>query len=231
MRSNPRPPKKARPPKVIGPWHINDRQLLSDLLRDAVAEYGGQRQAAYIVGISQTVLSRLMSGSQDELDEINGLRLHVLIPKEKHHLLRDVFFPEEWHVLMGQFNHWADTSLRRASYGLGRRLVRTPTGFEVRHDSPETHTPSARDNERALLWRYVRFWSRKQRELIRDAEQILSQHGPKLRALALARILDPLLEAPESGFVQWSWREWRLKDYERLERFVEFGLQREKLLC
>jgi hypothetical protein len=212
----------------MGPWHINDRQLLSDLLQAAVTQYGGQRRAAHIAGISQAILSRLLACTQGELDEHTGLRLHTLVLEEQHHRLRDVFFPEAWGVLMDQFNQWLDTSLQRASLGIGTRLVRTPEGFAVRQSYAQV--PSLRDKERALLWRYVRFRSRKQSELIRDAESMLGQHGVKLWTLTLTRILDPLLNTQESGFVQWSWREWRLTDYKRLEQFVELGLRREKLL-
>jgi hypothetical protein len=90
----------------------------------------------------------------------------------------------------------------------------------------EHEPPTAwRQSEREDLLKAV---SNRCRRMLEDFRAFLDRFGHEEQAeLAIARILDPLVDAPESGFIQRSWRELSTGD---LERFVRAGIVREKLL-
>lgn len=220
-------------------WPVYDKELLAKLATAAIADrFDSLRDAARHTELSIAFLSRITNKNNKkrlkQIGDDNFFKLHALIPEDQHHLLDQVFIPAGARVLSVQYESWIQTALAVVSQGTGSRLVRTAEGFKRGSmytrflDAFANSGQTVRDDERAALWEYVRS---KKHGLVEEAERLFYEHPePHYRTLALARILDPLLNAPESGFIETSWRELALDHPDQLFEFVGLGIKREKLL-
>lgn len=207
-------------------WRIHNSRLLGSLVRDAISErFGTQREAARQTGINQTLLSRLANETHDEIDVGNFIKLHSLIPEGHHGDLDLAIVPRGARLLGRRYSVWLGRSLQIASTGVGDRLIRTADGYKTRHYRSDEGEETWRDYERSALWRYVR---RRSPHLHREAEKVFRRHADP--RLPLTRILDPLINSPESGFIERSWRELRAANYTILEQIIELGIRREHLM-
>ena len=204
---------------------ISNPKQLASLVTAAIDSFPSQRAAARGTGISQSLLSRLRNASLREIDLGNYLKLGSLIPKDQHDLLDRAFIPKGARVLRKRYAAWLARVTAMTSLGVGERLVRTPNGFETRRYNAHEGAQTPRDDERTALWEYVRARSP---QLVRDAETFFSRFPNN--CLPFARVLDPLLNAAESGFHEVSWRELATSDYDRLTRIIALGIKRERLL-
>lgn len=209
---------------------IQDRQRLAKVLKAVVTRLGSQRVASKQLGISQSVLSRIVNEEEGELSRKNVKKLFVGIPaKEQRSLVRS-FVVGSSASLRRSYHEWLAEQCEIAARGSARRWFRTPYGLreeERVHDGPGA---SDREGERQALWRYLGQLSP---EFVQDVERSLKKVTDKgYDRLALIRMLDPLINGPDTAFVEPSWREWRVttKGRVRLLRFVRLGFEREKLM-
>ena len=213
---------KGRPPGQGVP--IADSALLKQLVDSAIDREGGGtvRAAARRAKLGEKLLGELIAMKKKEIDVGNYIKLHQLIPVANHERLRCAFVVTELEALAQGFHEWLVLSARATSVGVGVRWVRTAQGFVRRPDAE-------RDIERAELWEYY-----KTRRPLKAAsfEQKLGDHpdAPLYGRVIVARILDPLLNAPASGFRETSWQELRQRHPSRLLQFIELGITREMLL-
>jgi hypothetical protein len=205
---------------------ISNPKQLASLVTAATDSFPSQRAAARATGISQSLLSRLQNATLREIDLGNYLKLGSLIPKDQHELFDRAFIPKGAQVLRKRYAAWLARITAMASLGVGERLVRTPNGFETRRYDAHEGAQTPRDDERTALWECVRVRSP---QLVREAEAFFNRF-PTGR-LALARVLDPLLNTAESGFHEVSWRELAAHNYKDLTRIIALGIKRERLLA
>lgn len=220
----------SQPPAVAhekrGPnLPIANPKRLASLVIAGTDTFPSDRAAARATGLSRSLLARLKNGTQREIDLGNYLKLGSLVPRDQHELLDQAFIPKGAQVLRRRYSAWLRRVSALASLGVGERLVRTPNGFERRRYNAHEGAQTARDDERDALWEYLRTRSP---QLVREAEALFDRI-PNNR-LPLARVLDPLLNAAESGFHEVSWRELAATDYDSLTRFIQLGIKRERLL-
>lgn len=166
-----------------------------------------------------------MRERQSELNFRNFVKLHSLIPVERHGSLHLAIVPRGARILGRRYSSWLQRSLDLASTGVGDWMIRTGDGYKTRHYRLDDGKATVRDEERKALWRYVR---RRSPRLVRDAENVFRKHtDPRLPR---TRVIDPLINAAESGFIEPSWRELGRENYERIEKIIDLGIRREKLL-
>lgn len=133
-------------------------------------------------------------------------------------------------ALRRAYREWVNEQRELASFGATRRWFRTTYGLRDEERPPQTVGKSDRDKERQALWEYV---GELAPQVVRDANVAFRKVRDRgYIELALIRVLDPLINGPDTGFVEPSWREWRSdeKGRQRLLKFVRLGLQREMLL-
>lgn len=209
---------------------IQDRERLAKFVSRLVAPFGSQRLASRALGIPQTQISRMLNRELGELARQNVRRLIALVGPTERRTLARVFTMPSPGRLRRVYLAWIQEQLAIASRGTPRRWYRTLHGIsdEVRH--PAVVGNSDRDAERKALWRYVQELDP---AFVRDVDAALGKVRDRgYRELALVRILDPLINGPDSGFIEPSWREWRKdeKGRNRLKRFIRLGVNRERLL-
>lgn len=225
----PSPSQSGKPSALpVRDFPISNRALLQKLVIEAVARFGSQREAARRTGVDRALISRLMKNKLARIDVGNFDKLHKLIPANRHKSLGRVVMPKGSRYLSRKYDEWLETSAELASAGTGMRVVKTEHGFEERRYDLHSLDGTPRDRERALLWRYVR---RRSPHLKGRMDSLTDGYAASgYSRVLMARILDPLINAPESGFIETSWRELRDEAYPTIEKFVELGIKREKLI-
>lgn len=209
---------------------IQDRRRLAKIVSQLISPFGSQRAASLRLGIPQTQLSRMVNRELGELSRKNVKRLFESVaPAQRKRLVR-AFEMRSPADLRRAYLAWIEEQRGVASRGASRRWFRTFHGLgdEERRAAPVGE--SDRDAERQALWSYV-----KELDPVfgRGVDVALGKvRDSGYQEVALIRILDPLINGPDSGFIEPSWREWRTdeKGRRRLMKFLRLGFERETLL-
>ena len=205
------------------------------------------RRKPELLGISQSTLSRLAAGQLPAVNEATIDRLHHLAYAAKRDdIAVDVV---DMTTRENELTVWAD-GYQRWMVERAQRLVRSsaPHWNATRHlmeivRDEDVHDPPASDLlfmgelRGVALRRYHNLWSLVTHlDKTAPTEGVLSRfeawmelhgHDHFRRNLALLRIVEPLMEAAESAFVERQWEEMTERE---LIAFVRAGIRREKIL-
>ncbi len=226
MLHKPRSPRRVATATVP----IQDLASLMKLFTDYYARFGSDRKAARHLGISPTLFRRVKEGKSSEVSRQNALRLIRGIDSSQRKKLLRSFVRRSPALLRRDYVKWISEQRDIASRGSEYRWFRTAHGLsdERREDMPTGE--SDRDKERRALWRYAKEVAPAFTESVITAFQ--KARDRQYFQLALIRMLDPLINAPDTAFIEPSWREWRAtrKGRMRLLKFLRAGFKREELM-
>lgn len=209
---------------------IQDRGRLAKVVSELVSPFQSQRAASRALHIPQTQLSRMLNRKLGELSRTNARRLFTAIDPARRRTLVRAFVMRSPAGLRRAYVSWIEEQLAAASNGAARRWFRTAQGLSDEERESRPLGKSDRDDERKALWAYV---EQIDPNFVREVETASRQvRDRRYRQLILVRILDPLINGPDSGFIEPSWREWRTNDSgrHRLTKFLRLGFDRERLL-
>lgn len=218
-------------------YRILDRAAVAAVLERAVrARYDGNRTlAAKRSEIDPATLVRLSQQKQPTIRHGTYVRMaqHLLEPEELLELDAALKSPVEY-KLGGVNLHWVWSHASAPGYGpktpvweLGARALElTETDPLAVGDLARGRWAEYRKRDNLELWERLLPLCQKQFDDLRKYAGAKGHHGDRI-LVAESRVVAPLLEQSQSGFVERSWRE--LSDVE-LIRFVRDGLAREKIL-
>lgn len=202
---------------------ILDRQRLGEALSTIIgATFNGKlTEAARVIGIERSLLSRLVSGSAGSLSVNDLSALRRALPREQFLPIERAVYPEHVIELLLAYDSWIAFERSRL---LDRESM--PDTLIVRALS----TVLAWDSQRLLEYHHLRgVISEKFGDVVRKFDDFLisRRHFQDRGDLAYVRILAPLLDSLESGHIERRWQE--LSD-RQFRAFVEAGIEREKIL-
>jgi hypothetical protein len=209
-------------------WTVRDADRIREKVRDAVERRcgGSQRRAALEYGLSQSWLSKFLRGGKliaAEWDTLYGLM--NLIGDDQSGGWPEFIMPSgAAHTIGPASTQWVSEFLANASHGTGQRWIRAGEDFVRVPIERDNAGLSARDRERATLWRHIKM---KWPKLAARFDKLFRDDLKGLDRVALVRILDPLIDDSESGYFFRSWREFHPK---HLEAIVKLGILREEKL-
>lgn len=209
---------------------IQDRRRLAKVVSELVSPFRSQREASRELGIPQTQLSRMVNSQLGELSTTNAKRLFSAIDPARRRTLLRAFVMRSPSDLRRAYVSWVEAQLAAASAGATRRWFRTAHGLSDEIRRPQPTGKSDRDKERDALWGFIKGLDP---HFVGEVEAALQEvEEQSYRRLILVRILDPLINGSDSGFIEPSWREWRTTDKgrRRLAKFLRLGFDRERLL-
>ena len=236
-------------------YRVIDRERLAALVQRAIDErFGGsQIEAARATQIPQSALSLLVNGKTDSISPERLQELMRLLPDhaEKGQVSDPIFsrpreeFRRELTAALLSTTAQALLAAAEGSWEIEQHLTRTVHPSRKRWTgtdaglvkTPDTeirkhHHYPARRLEHDYLRRYVRvafpdLYGRFERFLISRG------HSRHRRDLAWTRVLGPLLQYRETGFIERDWTELRdtpAGKSTQLKQFIELGMKREELL-
>jgi hypothetical protein len=207
-------------------WHIVDRALLADELRRVIppAQDGGQSAVARKIGINQPVLSRLLAKKRGEVSEHTVKALLKLIPPERHLNLTQALLTPEARDALDKYEIWLESEVIRFEPDPQALLKRNKSGEQasIRY----RRSPERYEDRRHLFRAMFERCPTHLRRFVRMLKKRGHEGSPRV-ALAIFRVIEPLLQARRSGFIERRWQDMTRNDF---VRFVEAGLARETLL-
>jgi hypothetical protein len=205
---------------------ISDPKLLASLLQDAIKRrHGTVNRAARNIGLSQPTLHHIVHGTRRFVREDTARKLQLLVPRAHRDLFEHLLYPTEAHIVLLCYERWC---LERIANWL-RRETRSYVGVNPRPEHVRGADGRAADVrqrdwfgllQRVRVERYSH-WA--------ALERLLQDHGctEQRKQVAYLRVLEPLLDARDSAFVERRWDE--LKDAEKTA-FLNAGITRERIL-
>jgi hypothetical protein len=232
------------PKHEIESFRVADREALARVLREAIRGHGAERPsdpglqsfAAASAGMSAPTLSRLLNQKTRRITLSTLEAIYQLVPKARHaEVRRAVLSPATRRILDGAWDVWESRIAEKISEARFRRWG--VVNGELRElEPPEAGSlePSGRIREVWFYLRvmpelfpdlYERFW-RAVRRFSHSADRIL---------LAELRVIEPLLDARQTAFIERDWIELRdaagqTRSRGELRAFIRAGLERERIL-
>ena len=151
--------------------------------------------------------------------------LKVLVGKSRLDQLQGALIPRAVEVMVARHQDWL-AHVRQAS-GRGSGVWWTLEGGRIKQgrSRKNANRRTQREAERDALQEHIR---RNHPYLFKRIKKYMAYAIAQGRAqLVLSRILDPLLESAETGFIEPSWRDLTRAE---LENAISLGLRREQLL-
>jgi hypothetical protein len=222
MRNTGQNPHKMNKPALRTRYKIDDRQGLAALIRAEIDQRfdGNLLSAARASRMLQPELYRLSVGKLRAIGFRTLMGLHRLLIPRRSALERCIVSPQA-QELYAAYLEWVSNELdrvvNRSSLGntaVGRALM-SVTGWEIERLAEfEAAVQRVRQKCRVECEAFDQFLERR-------------KHSDRRVQLAYYRIVAPLLDARESGFV-----ERRIDDLsdKELRAFLKAGIQREKIL-
>jgi hypothetical protein len=202
---------------------IADREALRAEINRAIEKraLGNLSAAARLARIGQPELHRLAHGQIGSISRRTIAALRRLVPADRRHHLEEALVSPEASELLRAYDTWTsdwkERFLERKDLGdtyVGRAIQRLP-GWELLRVLEVEHVLATARTEFPDEFRAFESFLVKQQA-----------SGTRAR-IAFYRILEPLFEGRESGFVERSWDE---LDRSELSRFIRAGMEREKIL-
>ena len=212
---------RRRPPKRL--FVIGDRDALSREISSAIEHKanGNTSAAARVARMRQPELHRLKNGQIGSIGRKAIEGLHRLVPPHRRAALQACLVSPAALEFIHANESWSTQSRRRflERGGLGDtpagRAVQSVLGWEFQRGLERDHL--------------LRLCREEFPDLFERFERFLQQyaHSASRAKIAFDRILEPLLESRESGFVERSWEELTTAE---LRRDVKAGMDRERIL-
>ena len=215
--------KMNKPGRRARLFAIANREALSGEINRAIEQraFGNLSAAARLARMKQPELHRLAHGQIGSIGRRTIAALLRLVAADRRHRLEEALISPEASELLRAYdtwiNGWSERFLERKDLGdtyVGRAIQRLP-GWELQRVLEADHLLATAREECAGELRAFESFLVKQ------------QASAKRAKIAFYRILEPLLESRESGFVERSWEE---LDRSELSRFIRAGIEREKIL-
>jgi len=207
-------------------YGVSDKKAFSEIIRGIVRRFGGQMAAERATGIDQSNLARWRNHPPDELPEKSYRAVFEAGTLSERSKLHGALMGPSARGIWWAYDQWMKDWEPRLSRGHSVPWAMSETGI-TRIDATKDPSPLPwRLAERRQLLKHLE--ARRPWVLIRFRGFLKKfGHLGARSKMAIARAVDPLLDGPESGFVERSWRE--LSD-DDLAKFVDAGLTREKIL-
>jgi hypothetical protein len=226
-----RPAKRpTRQPGPLWPIRKGRQERLRQLVQIAITRdfFDDIKQAAGSSGISVATLRRVLQGKgkgQMQFETYDGL--YRLVGPDAADEFHALFMPPGAPETIGQgYSQWIRKNLQQSSRGIGRWWLKGPRGFFDRSIFMDDGGPTLRDRERDELWDHVmKKWPSLVKRLGQAYPDVIDL---ELREIARRRVLDLLIDGPESGYVIPSWRELPPK---RVRNIIALGIQREEAIA
>jgi hypothetical protein len=205
---------------------LTDPQLLASLLRDGIRSRGTSvNGAAHAVGMSQPTLHSFVHGKRSSVRTSTAEKLRFLVRRKHRALFDQLLYPLEAQVVLLCYQRWC---LQRMKSWLSRR---TPSYVAVA-DRPVSVSGDGPSSIDVRLRDWLGLVQRVRAEHFSHwaaLERLLDQHecGEERRQLAYLRVLEPLLEARDSAFVE---RRWDELEFGEKTAFLNAGITRERIL-
>jgi hypothetical protein len=208
---------------------VYPERLAEAIEREIAERFGGNRhEAAAQSGLSVIWLGRFL----DPLTRPRSVQPAVFEALGRFFVGRrrlvaiDCFFPDGTSELLNRYGEWLRESLVRSANGGGVWVEMHGAEPSVVKAERDADGLTQRDHEREALWAEVQ---RAHSAIAERLENLFVNRTPIPARLELAkrRVLDPLIESAESGFIEPSWRHMRRAD---VHAVLMLGLEREEVL-
>ena len=222
---------RKRPRRVRGRlMPLANAEAVAALARDAIEQrFGGvMATAARDTGLSRSWLRRLVGVADSRPHGIHpnslpGLR--ALVGEAGTAALQEALVPSAIAQMVARHDAWLAQMQAASARGSGVWCEVKGERLVKRRMVPDENGLTQRERERTALKKHI---ARKHPRLNLRIKRLVATTYMQGRAfLVLARILDLLIEAPESGMIEPSWRD---LTFTQLERVLTLGIQREELL-
>ena len=203
-------------------YRLVDPAAVAAELRRIVEPYRNVLTAAGKIGIKQPTLWRLLNGQVRTITAETWAAIEQATPPARRAALTAAIVEPAAQRIVGAYVEWLDTWKSRVFKDAASRWVWKDQSLTR---VPDHEAPARRNAERDALMKVHQAELAALDAWVADA--LAAGHSEDRVQLAIARILEPLLEAPASGYVERSWQEMSITE---LRQFIRAGVTRERLL-
>jgi len=176
--------------------------------------------------MKQHHLSKLRAGKLKAITSKTYRRILAALPSHQHERFRQAFEVAGGKGRKAAYADWLRRSERRLFLSIGRRHIRTEGGVELERAVSGRGRAGEREGEFVALWAIADNRTNGALTAFRR-RQVARDHDEDRVDLSLWRIMAPLLEAANTGFVERHWRELSTSEF---VAFIKAGIRREEIV-